>query len=73
MGIFECSYFKPGQRMVTIMLSPKAGQIQVTSPVVSSMPSPAQSAVRPVPTRQAIRGPRSRPSLVAPSKIADGL
>ena len=62
-----------GHLMVAIRLPPKAGRVISNSWVSSLMVSLVQSAVRPVPRRAAMRGARSRPMVVAPNIMIEGL
>jgi hypothetical protein len=62
-----------GQRIVAMMLPPKAGLIWRKLRVSSSMSSDVQSAVSPVLRRAATRGMNDLPIGVAPARIISGL
>ena len=59
--------------MFAIRFPPKAGRVQITFFVSGSMAKLVQSAVRPVSSRQLIRGAMSRPLAVAPMRTVAGI
>ena len=63
--------FVSGQILVAIRLPPKAGRVQSTQRCASTSRC-VQSAVSPVCSRQEMRGPRSRPTFVAPIMSTSG-
>ena len=61
-----------GHIIVAIRFPPNAGLVHAMLPVSSSISNAVQSAVKPVPSLQEIRGPMSLPLFVAPISITDG-